>query len=102
MSSNEIKNKEPFSFRNFQAATSKVRDYVHLVLEERPNWLGCRYKCPIIWYPTDDYKVKYELMEVGMFVAFQEVRSRNGSILYKEHPYLAYSLTLLHVNHLFA
>jgi len=69
MSTNEVKNREPFSFRNFQATTRRVQDYAHLVLAKGPNWLGCKYKCPIIWYPLDDYKAESELSEGGESIA---------------------------------
>jgi hypothetical protein len=46
VSSNEIKNREPFGFRNFQAAALRLERYVNMIMEAGPSWIGCRYNPP--------------------------------------------------------
>jgi len=79
-----------------------MQHYSRMVQSEGPTWIGCRYKCPIIWYPPDGYNVEYELSKRGESEAFKVIQNKNGFRKYGEHSYLAYSLTLLHANHLFA
>ena len=60
---NSVRNREPFGYRNFTEATTRLTCYGNLVLSEGPTWIGCCYKIPIIWYPPDGYRCNYELSE---------------------------------------
>ena len=44
LSHNEVKNKEPFNYRNFQAAIDRMKHYGSLVFSETPTWIECRYR----------------------------------------------------------
>jgi hypothetical protein len=37
VSSNEVKNKEPFGFRNFQVATFRLERYSRMIMDEGPS-----------------------------------------------------------------
>ena len=67
-----------------------------------PTWIGCRYMCPIIWYPPEGYHHIYELPGNHENQAFARVKQKHGFRLYKEDVFHAYYLTLLHLNHLIA
>ena len=67
-----------------------------------PTWIGCKYRCPIIWYPLKDYHHDYELPEGHTNSTFSKVKQKHGFRLYKEEGYIACSLTKLHLNHMFA
>lgn len=73
-----------------------------MVLSKGPTYVGCRYKCPVILYPPDGYNVEYELSKRGENEAFNVLQNMNGFQMYGEHYYPSYSLTLVHVNHIFA
>ena len=44
VSSNEVKNREPFGFKNFQAATFKLERYARIIMNERPSCLFPKIK----------------------------------------------------------
>lgn len=60
-STNNINIREPFGYRNFKVASSHFHLYSNIILNRGPTWIGCRYRCPIIWYPPEDYHHDYEL-----------------------------------------
>ena len=47
-STNNVKNREPFSYRNFKADASKFLSYSSLIYNMGPAWLGCRYRNPLL------------------------------------------------------
>ena len=63
VSTNSVKEREPFNYGNFKAAASRLITYINLILREGPYWLGCQFRCPIIWYPPEGYQFDYELPE---------------------------------------
>lgn len=50
-----VRNREPFRYRNFTAAAARLAHYGNLVLSDGPTWIGCHYIIHIIWYPPDGY-----------------------------------------------
>ncbi len=66
----EIKNMEPFVLYNSQQVISRVHDHVKIVLKEGIKWVGCRYQCPMIWFPRPYYEFDFKLSEVGKYVDF--------------------------------
>jgi hypothetical protein len=78
VSSNAVKNREPFGFRNFHAATFRLERYARMILDEGPAWIGCRYSPPIIWYPPEGYQSNYEIRKKEEDVSFEELKGKNG------------------------
>jgi hypothetical protein len=78
VSSNEVKNMEPFGFINFQASTFRLERYVRMIMDEETSWIGCRYNPPIIWYPLEGYQSDYEICKKREDVSFEELKGENG------------------------
>ena len=74
--------------------------YSNLLLREGPYWLGCWFRSPIVWYPTEVYKAIYELPEGQRGPIFELLAKNHGFRPLYDIPYLAYSLTVLHKNYL--
>jgi len=55
-STNNVKNREPFGYKNFKAVVARLNRYNNMVLGMAPTWIGCRYRCPIIWYYDYDLR----------------------------------------------
>ena len=70
VSSNNVKEREPFNYGNFKAAVRRLVPYNNILLREGPYWVGCRFRSPIIWYPPEGYHPDYELPEGQEAVAF--------------------------------
>jgi len=102
VSSNTVRYREPFRYRNFKIASSRFQKYSNMVLTIGPEWIGCRYRIPIIWYPPDRYRCDYNLTDQEVNQAFIVLKNKNGFRVYKEEVYPTYSLTQLHLNHLIA
>jgi hypothetical protein len=70
VSSNEVKNREPFGFIIFHATTFRLERYAKMIMDEGPSWIGCRYSPPIIWYPPESYRSDYEICKKREDVSF--------------------------------
>ena len=78
-STNNINNRDPFGYsRNFKGTDSRFHLYNKLILNMGPTWIGCRYRCPIIWYPLGDYLHDYEFLEGHTNLAFAKVKQNHG------------------------
>ena len=47
-STNNVKNREPFNYRNFKVSSSRFHSYINLVYNMGLAWLGCRYRNPLL------------------------------------------------------
>ena len=52
---------DPYCFRNFEQALSRVKGYVGCIRECGANWLGLKFKSPLIWWPEKPYRVEFSL-----------------------------------------
>jgi hypothetical protein len=102
VSSNEVKNREPFSFINFHIATFRLERYSRMILDEGPTWIRCRYNPPIIWYPLEGYQSNYEICKKEEDAAFEELKGKNGFRRPREKTSPPFNITSLHVNSLIA
>ena len=50
-STNNVKNREPFNYRNFKAVASRFHLYRSSFYSMGPTWLGCKYRNPLLWLP---------------------------------------------------
>jgi hypothetical protein len=96
-SSNEVKIREPFRFRNFFATTYRVERYSRLLLEEGPVWIQCRYNPPILWFPLESYQKDYQINRKREDVSFEELKRSNGFRRPSEPTFAPYNITALHV-----
>lgn len=101
ISTNNVKEREPFNYRNFKVAATRMITYNNLILREGPYWLGCRFQSPIIWYPLEGYRADNELLEGQENAAFALLAQHHSFRPIFEAFSLAYSLTILHRNHSF-
>ena len=100
VSTNSVKDREPFNYRNFKAVAGRFVTYSNIILREGPYWLGCRFRSLIIWYPPKGYWSYYELRKGHEGITFVELIQKHGFRLDKEKVFPAYSLTALHINYL--
>lgn len=101
VSTNSVKNREPFGYRDFKTVASHFVTYNNIILREGPHWLGCRFRSPVIWYPPKGYCFDYELSDGHEGIAFVNLIQKQRFRLYKEEVFPTYSLTALHINYLF-
>lgn len=87
VSTNNIKNREPFGYRNFKAVVARLVKYNNLILCMDATWIGCHCRSLIIWYPADGYHFDYELLECEEGRAFEMLKKKNGFRLYQEDTY---------------
>lgn len=100
ISTNSVKDREPFNYKNFKAAATRMVTYSNLILREGLYWLGCRFQSPIIWYPPEGHRADYELPEGKEGPAFVLLAQHHGFRPILDAFSLAYSLTTLHKNYL--
>jgi hypothetical protein len=96
-SSNEVKIREPFKFRNFFATTYRVERYSRLLLEEGTTWIGCRYNPPFLWFPPESYQKDYQINKKREDASFEELKRSNGFRRPGEPTFSPYSITALHI-----
>ena len=101
VSSNNVKEREPFNYGNFKVAARRLVPYNNLLLREGPYWVGCHFISPIIWYPPEGYHPNYELPEGQEEVSFANLARHHGLRPIMDRFSLAYSLTSLHKNYSF-
>ena len=58
-----------------------------MILAIGPNWIGCDYISPIIWYPPDQCYNDYNLKDLEVTQAFTVLKTKNGFMNYKEEVY---------------
>ena len=56
-----LKIQDPYCSRNFKQALSRVKGYVGCIRECGVNWLGLKFKFPLIWWPAKPYNVDFSL-----------------------------------------
>jgi len=96
----EYTRQRAIEYKNFKLAADHLVTYSNLILRAGPYWLGCRFRSPIIQYPTKEYKAIYELPK-GQTGPILEVLAQNhGFRPLHENPSPTYSLTTLHANYM--
>jgi hypothetical protein len=96
VSSDEVKSREPFGYRNFFAATFRVERYARLLQEEGPAWMGCRYNPPLLWFPPEVYQKDFQINKKRQEAAFDEIKRSHGFRRPGEPTFPPYSITGLH------
>ena len=51
-----LQNRDPYCFRNFKHALSRVEGYVGCIRKCGANWLGLKFKFSLIWWPAKPYR----------------------------------------------
>ena len=86
-STNNVKNREPFNYRNFKATASRFLSYSSLVYNMGPAWLGCIYRNPLLWLPPEDYNHNYEFPEGATSAAFALIKRKKGFRTHNKKSY---------------
>jgi hypothetical protein len=96
VSSNKVKSREPFGYRNFFVATFRVERYSILIQEEGLAWMGCRYNPPLLWFPPDIYQKDFQINKKRQDATFDEIKRNHGFRTPGELTFPPYSITSLH------
>ena len=56
-----MRNRDPYCYRNFKHALSRVEGYVGCMKECGVNCLGLKFKFPLIWWLAKLYKEDFSL-----------------------------------------
>ena len=59
--SSALRNRDPYCFKNFKHALSRVKGYVGCMEECGVNWLGLKFKFPLIWWPAEPYNMDFSM-----------------------------------------
>ena len=59
-----LRNRDPYCYRNFEQALSRIEGYVGCIRECGVNWLGLKFKFPLIWWPAKPYREDFSLTRV--------------------------------------
>lgn len=78
VSSNTVRNREPFGYQNFQSVSSRFYKYSNMILMMGPDWIGFRYRPAIIWYPPDQYRSDSNLKVQEVTQGFAVLKQKNG------------------------
>ena len=63
LSSSQVIARDPFGAPNFLRAVGRVSGYVNIMNSCGALWLGLRFRYPMIRWPTNFYRLVYELIE---------------------------------------
>jgi hypothetical protein len=86
VSSNEVKNREPFGFMNFQAATLRLERYAKIIMEEGPSWIGCRYIPPSFGILLRVIRVLMKSVRKGNMLLLKSLKVSMGSRGLEKRP----------------
>ena len=67
-----------YCFENFTYALSQVLNYFNCIQICGPNWMGLRFKFPIIWFPEKEYRGKYRFTKKAEKKCSEELVSCKG------------------------
>ena len=59
-----LRSRDPYYFINFEQALSRVEGYVGCIKECGANWVGLKFKFPLIWWPVKPYRMDFSLTKV--------------------------------------
>ena len=62
--SSALRSRDPYYFKNFKQALSRVKGYIGSMRECGVKWLGLKLKFPLIWWPAKPYNVDFSLTRV--------------------------------------
>ena len=85
-----LRSRDPYYFRNFEQALSRAEDYVGCIKECGANWMGLKFKFPLIWWPEKPYNMDFSLTKAEeqqcwrYWVSHREVIEKEGT---SEFPY---------------
>ena len=91
-----MKKRDPYCFKNFKHALSMVDGYVDCMKKCGVNWLGLKFKFPLIWWPTRPYRDDFSLTKAKEKQCWKYWVAHNGYLDGKEPPELSYNFSSLH------
>ena len=91
-----MRTRDPYCFENFTYDLSQVLGYVDCNHRCGPNWMGLRFKFPIIWFHEKEYRGRYRLTKKEEKKCWGELVSYQG---YKNMEYKhEYSFNFTHLH----
>ena len=94
--SSTLRNRDPYCYRNFKHALSRVEGYVGCMKECGVNWLELKYKFPLIWWPTKPCKEYFSLTKAEENRCWRYWVVYNGFLEKHGTPELPYNFSSLH------
>ena len=94
--SSTLRNRDPYCYKNFKHALSRVDGYVGCMKECGVNWLGLKLKFPLIWWPTKPYKEYFSLTKVEEQMCWRYWVVHKGFLEKKGMPKFPYNFSSLH------
>ena len=91
-----LRNRDPYCYRNFEQALSRIEGYVGCIRECRLNWLGLKFKFPLIWWPTKPYREDFSLNKVEKQKCWRYWVVHKGFIENEGAPEFPYNFSSLH------
>ena len=59
--SSTLRNRDPYYYKNFKHALYRVEGYVGCMKECGVNWMGLKFKFPLIWWLAKLYREDFSL-----------------------------------------
>ena len=94
--SSTLRNRDSYYYRNFKHALSRVEGYVGCMKECGVNWLGLKFKFPLIWWPTKPYREDFSLTKAEEKMCWRYWVSHKGFLEKKGKPEFPYNFSSLH------
>ena len=94
--SSTLRDRDPYCFKNFKHALSRVKGYVGSMKECGVNWLGLKFKFPLIWWPAKPYNMDFSLTRAEEQKCWQYWVIHRGFLKTDEEPEFPYNFSSLH------
>ena len=96
VASSTLRNRDPYCYRNFKHAPSRVEGYVGCMKEWGVNWLGLEFKFPLIWWQAKPYREYFSLTKEEEKRCWRYWVVYNGFLEKQGTPELPYNFSSLH------
>ena len=94
--SSTLRNRDPYCYRNFKHALSRVEGYVGRMNECGVNWLGLKFKFPLIWWPAKPYRMDFSLTKAEKQQCWRYWIAHRGFIEKEGMSKFLYNFSSLH------
>ena len=94
--SSALRSRYPYCFNNFRQALSRFNGYVSSIRECGVNWLGLKFKFPLIWWPAKPYNMDFSLARAEEQRCWKYWVTHRGFLKEDEVPEFPYNFSSLH------
>ena len=91
-----LRSREPYYFRNFEQTLSRVEVYVGCIRECGANWLGLKFKFPLIWWSAKPYRMDFSLTKAEEQRCWRYWIAHRGFMETEGTPEFPYNFSYLH------